>query len=499
MNKHSPSQTIQQCFRHLIKGRAGLLPALFLVGCVYPGGPYSLPVPDSPTEWTARYFISTRHNPLDLRIFLQEMPKGADLHNHLSGSVYAEDYISWGAEDGLCIDIDNYQLRNCTSPDDLTVAEAIVDRDIHRRLIDALSVRNFKRRDRSGHQQFFSTFEAFGVASSERYAEMLADVLATASYQNIVYLELMTSPRMGQAMSLANELIWDSDLEAMYNELNQGELSTIVQEAHGAIEKMVIGAHERLGCVKQPKAAGCEVEVRFLAQVIRTVEAPAVFAQVQFGAILARESSWVVGLNLVASEDDPITLRDYTKQMQAVGFAKLKSPGLKVSLHAGELTLGLVPPRDLRFHIWEAVEIAQADRIGHGIDVIFERNPQKLFHTLRERDVLVEINLTSNAVILGVEGEDHPFRAYLREKVPVALSSDDYGVLRHDLTEDYVRAVESYSLSYSDLKELSYNGVRYAFYEDKEKLIGELDRRFVEFESRFVDFEDPSSPPYWIW
>ena len=31
------------------------------------------------------------------------MPKGADLHNHLSGAVYAESWIRAGAEDNLCV------------------------------------------------------------------------------------------------------------------------------------------------------------------------------------------------------------------------------------------------------------------------------------------------------------------------------------------------------------------------------------------------------------
>jgi len=31
------------------------------------------------------------------------MPKGGDLHSHLSGAVYAESYIAWAAEDGVCV------------------------------------------------------------------------------------------------------------------------------------------------------------------------------------------------------------------------------------------------------------------------------------------------------------------------------------------------------------------------------------------------------------
>src|ERR1700731_4307785 len=47
---------------------------------------------------------AARQNPLQLRHFLLGMPKGADLHNHLWGAVYAESWICAGAEDHLCTD-----------------------------------------------------------------------------------------------------------------------------------------------------------------------------------------------------------------------------------------------------------------------------------------------------------------------------------------------------------------------------------------------------------
>src|SRR6202521_6201537 len=58
-----------------------------------------------PEQRTARAFKAARANPLDLRAFLVRMPKGADLHNHLSGAIYAETLIRTAAEDGLCVDL----------------------------------------------------------------------------------------------------------------------------------------------------------------------------------------------------------------------------------------------------------------------------------------------------------------------------------------------------------------------------------------------------------
>jgi hypothetical protein len=76
---------------------------------------------------------------------------------------------------------------------------------------------------------------------------------------------------------------------------------------------------------------------------------------------------------------------------------------------------------------------------------------------------MVEINLTSNDTILDVVGARHPFEAYRRAGVPLALSTDDEGVSRIDLTHEFVRAVKTYGLGYADLKTLVRNSLEYAF------------------------------------
>ena len=66
-------------------------------------------------------------------------------------------------------------------------------------------------------------------------------------------------------------------------------------------------------------------------------------------------------------------------------------------------------------------------RIGHGVDVMNETNPEQLLREMAERNIMVEICLTSNAVILGVSGPQHPLSEYMRADVPVALATDDEG------------------------------------------------------------------------
>jgi adenosine deaminase len=138
-------------------------------------------------------------------------------------------------------------------------------------------------------------------------------------------------------------------------------------------------------------------------------------------------------------------------------------PDAHVTLHAGELVPGLVPAADLRSHVREAVEIAGADRIGHGVDVLGETNADGLLATMARRHVLVEVPLTSNRQILGVFGRKHPFMRYRVAGVPVALATDDPAVSRIDLTHEYEYATEEYGLGYRTLKHLSRTSLEYSF------------------------------------
>jgi len=150
-------------------------------------------------------------------------------------------------------------------------------------------------------------------------------------------------------------------------------------------------------------------------------------------------------------------------------------PSVHISLHAGELAPGMVSPDGLRFHIRQAVELGHAERIGHGVDVMYEDDAPALLRELAAKHIMIEINLTSNDGILGIKGPDHPLPFYRRAGVPVALSTDDEGVSRIDLTHEYVRAAEDFNLSYYDLKQMARTGMEHDFLPGK-SLWAEPDR-----------------------
>ena len=92
-----------------------------------------------------------------------------------------------------------------------------------------------------------------------------------------------------------------------------------------------------------------------------------------------------------------------------------------------------------------------------------EDDPIGLLREMAQRNVSVEVCLTSNELILGVSGARHPLAMYLNYGVPVALATDDEGVARSDMTLEYVKAAEEQGLSYQQLKMMARNSLQYAF------------------------------------
>jgi adenosine deaminase len=158
-----------------------------------------------------------------------------------------------------------------------------------------------------------------------------------------------------------------------------------------------------------------------------------------------------------------------------------------ITLHAGELTPAVAPPEDM-YHVRASIERGHAERIGHGVDVMQEHNPIALLKEMAAKRILVEICLTSNDVILGVSGDRHPLPLYLKFGVPVALATDDAGVSRSSITQEYERAVETYHFSYPELKKMVRASLEYSFLPPTEKSAEEkqLEASFAHFERQFT-------------
>lgn len=420
------------------------------------------------TRRTAAWLDAHRERTPMLRQFLQQMPKGADLHMHISGSVYAESYLRWATEANYCVDTQKmaFVAPPCVASDTVKPL-AQLPNSAYQTMIDRMSTRNLAFAGRSGHDQFFDTFGVFGEVSGlpGRLDDMVADVADRAAAQNIQHLELMATFQGSAARKLGSQLPWDqeSDFARRRQWLLDHDMAAIVQAARADLDQVGADYLASQHCDRPQARPGCAVSVRWLQQTTRTGPPEQVFAQFVLAFELAKADQRVVGLNLVAPEDHPVALRDYRLQMEMVGFLSKLNPEVRIALHAGELALGMVPPSDMRSHISEAVAVAGAHRIGHAVDIGYENDAQATLALMKQRRVAAEICLTSNDVILGIKGQDHPLPDYLAAGVPVVLASDDEAVSRIDLSNEYVRAAQTYNLSYTQLKQISRNGLEYSF------------------------------------
>lgn len=421
----------------------------------------------------AKALDAVRGDPLALHVFLKRMPKGAELHIHLHSAVFAETLIGDAVEDKLCVDEAAHAFAKPQAVGDggpvcgegaVPAANVYKDLRLYNGLIDAFSMRGFVASEgETGHDHFFGAFAKFGGVDPSHTGEWLDEVANRAAGQNTQYLELMATPTWNRLNTITKDMSYTGDLTALRDELLAKGLADDVPGARAFWDKAEAARRERGRCGAQEESPGCKVELRYIYEVFRSTPKELVFAQALLGLELASADPRVVAINLVGEEDEHTAMTDYDEHMRMVGFLRELYPKVRVSLHAGELAPGLVPPEGLCCHIRLAVEQGRADRIGHGVDVMYEDRPYELLKNMADKGVLVEINLTSNADILGVTGKHHPFATYRNYGVPVALSSDDPGIERIDLTHEYVRAVEIYGLSYADLKELVRNSLEYSF------------------------------------
>jgi aminodeoxyfutalosine deaminase len=148
-------------------------------------------------------------------------------------------------------------------------------------------------------------------------------------------------------------------------------------------------------------------------------------------------------------------------------YAEAREAGLRLTAHAGE-TIG---PES----IWSAINIG-AERLGH---VLSAQHDPELLEVLAEKQIPVEINITSN-IRTGCcpSFTEHPVRNYFDSGLMVTLNSDDPPMFGSDLLEEYQLAHDHFGFSLDQLRELACNSVEASFLPPERKLhlLGQIER-----------------------
>lgn len=191
-------------------------------------------------------------------------------------------------------------------------------------------------------------------------------------------------------------------------------------------------------------ATGSEVEVRWIFDAVRQFGVEPARQVAEWAA--ARQDRGVVAFGIGGSETrGPAEWFGET-------FAWAKREGLHVVAHAGEGTSAA--------SVRAALEIG-AERIGHGISSIED---EALLRELRERDIPLEVCVTSNLVTGVVKRlREHPLRRLFDAGVPLTLNTDDPAMFRCTLVGEYELAAREFGFSREELTAVAENGFRYAF------------------------------------
>jgi aminodeoxyfutalosine deaminase len=254
---------------------------------------------------------------------------------------------------------------------------------------------------------FLKAFGAIGkrLRTPEDYALIAKRLLARLEEQNVQYAEIIIA---------AGVVLWKGQ--------DFGPIFDAVNEA----------------------ARESAVEVRWILDAVRQFGAE----HVQNVAELAAErvGQGVVAFGIGGSEERG------PAEWFGEAFAFAKDAGLRLTAHAGES----IGPES----VWAALRLG-AERIGHGIAAA--RDPE-LMRYLRERDVPLEICITSN-LVTGVVArlEDHPVRRLYDAGVPITLNTDDPAMFGCTLTEEYRLARRQFGFSEIELRGIAANAFRYAF------------------------------------
>lgn len=207
--------------------------------------------------------------------------------------------------------------------------------------------------------------------------------------------------------------------------------------------------------------------IRFNPEAERSMEAGYEF--------VSRNRDLWVGVNFAGREDND--KGHAGRFLETVRKLRRTYPDVHLSLHAGETT---APGRQVRDTL-----LLGAERIGHGINLLSD--PDTLLW-MRGGRVLVETSLISNRLLQYTPDlAAHPFPELLRTGVPVCLNTDDPGAWDSNFTDEYFTAVKTYNLTWNEIVELGRMSLRHSFAEPelKERLLADYEAAVKRFEERY--------------
>lgn len=413
------------------------------------------------------HFNQINSNPKALYAFFEKMPKGGELHYHLDGGPSPEVMLALVAQqENYCLNAHTLAIsKDSKSCDGIKTNTITPQSKLYSQIIRDWSLEDFTPGKESKHDHFFNSFLKYASIVANYRPQLVANVVERAAAQNELYLEILDIPDNAKSTRfgalIKNASSYQQKREAL---LNNPKFQDNINQTAQTSDQLNQKTRTELACTKNPERRTCSITIKFIYCILREQNLDNFFAQAltAFEAV-SRSQGNLIGINLVQAEDGPISVRDYHQQMLILNYLHRLYPQVHRTLHAGEITAELVRPAELKYHIHDALFTAKAQRIGHGVDIISEQKAEESIAYMAKHQIAIEINLISNYEVLNVAGAQHPLNYYLDHHVPVVLSTDDEGILRTNLTQQYVKAALDHHLNYPALKQINRNTLTYAF------------------------------------
>ncbi|MBS7232673.1 adenosine deaminase [Flavobacterium psychroterrae] len=451
------------------------------------------------SQTAENYLEKIRNNEALLTAFFQQMPKGGDLHHHFSGSVYAEPLLERAIAEDFYLNLESMGVSKTKPAIGNWQTFSSLKSEGKLAFYEQQVMQTWSAKDYNGSvpsdDLFFDSFQKFEPTIKGHFAEGMLELKNRAIAENVSYIETQLST-IPCDMNVADLNDFNSKLRNAASQKDEKSVLKLLGELYKAIQQkdakkyatdfntnFIAKLHKDL------KIDDDRFTMRYQNFVLRFMDPVDLFKNLSIAFISANDSKLVAGVNIVSPEHGENSMKDYWLHMVMFKYCHSKFPDVKYTLHAGELTLGLVQPEDLTWHINDAIYIAGANRIGHGVDIAYEANSYDLLKYMSKNSIPIEINLVSNEFILKVKENRHPFTLYKEFNVPIVISTDDAGILRTNMTEQYVLLAKRYpDVSYATIKQYVYNSINYSFIQDatvKKQLVKDLDARFKTFEAKF--------------
>ncbi|PKA51768.1 adenosine deaminase [Apostasia shenzhenica] len=304
----------------------------------------------------------------------------------------------------------------------------------------------------------FQLFDLFHILATdhETISRITKEVVEDFAAENVVYLELRTTPKNNIAKGMSKQ----SYLKAVVDGLKAiTSVDASFINFSGRAESFCKPLHKSgTNDIKRKK-----IYVRLLLSIDRRETTAAAMETVSLA--LEMKECGVVGIDL---SGNPV-VGEWSTFLPALMYAK--EHGLPVTLHCGEIAN--------RKEIQEMLDFSP-ERIGHAC--FLEEDD---WERARLSKIPVEICLTSNLRTERLSSIDvHHFGNLYKAQHPLVICTDDTGLFSTNLSNEYYLAAATFGLDKKDLFYLSTNAVEFIFADDGVKKV--LREIFQDAESRLA-------------